>query len=175
MTRAKKSATTPAVRSLGGELRIQLKSLMDGGQAHAGFDKAVKGIPEELRGVVPKGMPYSAWQLLEHMRIAQRDILEFSCNDDGSYRELKWPDDYWPSDPKPPSANAWQKSVQQIREDRETFERLVDSVDDVNLIRPFEWGDGQNLLREALLIADHNAYHVGELVLLRRVLGAWKS
>jgi hypothetical protein len=165
----------PTGRSLGGELRRQLKALLDGGQAHAGFDKAVKGMPAELHGVVPKGMPHSAWQLLEHLRMAQRDILDFCDNSDGNYKPLKWPDDFWPKDPEPPSASAWQKSVKQIREDREAFDRLMDSVDDPNLIKPFPWGDGQNLLREALLIADHNSYHIGELVLLRRLLGAWES
>jgi hypothetical protein len=168
-------AATTSDRSLGGVLRRELKALLDGGQAHAGFDKAVKGMPAELCGVVPKGMPYSAWQLLEHMRITQRDILDFCNNSDGSYRPLKWPDEYWPEGAEPPSASAWQKSVKQIRADREAFDRLMDSADDRNLIKPFAWGDGQNLLREALLIADHNAYHLGELVVLRRLLGAWKG
>jgi hypothetical protein len=170
-----KNASQPEGQSLGGELRQQLKALLDGGQAHATFDHAVKDMPVKLQGVVPERLPYSAWQLLEHMRLAQRDILDFSRNDDGSYRELKWPDEYWPKDPAPPDAHAWQKSVEQIREDRKAFEKLIDSVDDLNLIKPFPWGKGQNLLREALLIADHDAYHVGELVLLRRLLGAWKS
>ena len=132
-------------------------------------------MPAKLEGVVPEGTPYSAWQLLEHIRLAQRDILDFSRNEDGSYRELKWPDEYWPKDPEPPNAHAWQKSVDQIREDRKVFEKLIKSVDDRNLVKPFPWGKGQNLLRQALLLADHEAYHVGELVLLRRLLGAWKS
>jgi hypothetical protein len=170
-----KAAAQPSARDLGGELRRQLKALLDGGQAHAGFDKAVKNMPAELCGVIPKGMPYSAWQLLEHMRIAQHDILNFCNNSDGSYRPLKWPGDYWPKDREPPSASAWQKSVKQIRADRDAFDGLMESVDDTNFIKPFPWGDGQNLLHEALLIADHNAYHVGELVVLRRLLGAWKS
>jgi hypothetical protein len=174
MTTAKRAAQ-PEGRSLGGELRQQLKALLDGGQAHATFEQAVKDMPAKLQGVLPEGLPYSPWQLLEHMRLAQRDILDFSQNDDGSYRELKWPDEYWPKDAAPPNAQAWQKSVEQIRADRKAFEKLIDSVDDPNLIRPFAWGNGQNLLREALLIADHEAYHVGELVLLRRLLGAWKS
>jgi uncharacterized damage-inducible protein DinB len=171
----KTNAARPEGRSLGGELRKQLKALLDGGQAHAGFAKAVKDMPVDLQGTVPEGLPYSAWQLLEHLRIAQRDILDFSRNDDGSYRELKWPDDYWPKQPVPPSADAWQNSVAAIREDRQSFERLLDSTDDEDLISPFPWGKGQTLLREAFLIADHEAYHVGELVLLRRLLGAWKK
>jgi hypothetical protein len=174
MTTSNKAAQ-PEGRSLGGELRQQLKALLDGGQAHATFDQAVKDMPAKLQGVVPEGLPYSAWQLLEHIRIAQRDILEFSRNHDGSYRELKWPEEYWPKDPEPPNTQAWHKSVEQIREDRRTFEKFIDSVDDMNLIKPFPWGKGQNLLHEALLIADHEAYHVGELVMVRRLLGAWNS
>ncbi len=162
--------------SLGGELRRQLKSLLDGGQAHATFDQAVKDMPAKLRGVVPDRLPYSAWQLLEHIRIGQRDILDFSRNDDGNYRELKWPGDYWPQDATPPDDAAWQTSIDQIHADRNEFERLIESVDDNNLTKPFPWGkNGQSLLREAFLIADHEAYHVGELILLRRLLGAWKS
>lgn len=175
MTTSKTKAAQPEDHSLGGELRRQLKALLDGGQAHATFDQAVKSMPAKLQGVVPAGTPYSAWQLLEHMRLAQRDILDFSRNEDGSYRELKWPDEYWPKDPEPPNDHAWQKSVEQIREDRKVFEKLINSVDDPNLVKPFPWGNGQNLLRQALLTADHEAYHVGELVLLRRLLGAWKS
>lgn len=170
------NAARPEGRSLGGELRQQLKGLLDGGQAHATFDQAVKDMPAKLQGAVPDGLPYSAWQLLEHLRIAQRDILDFSRNHDGSYRELKWPDDYWPKQAEPPSADAWQKSVAQIRADRQSFERLLDSTDDENLVMTFPWAkSGQNLLRQTFLIADHEAYHVGELVLLRRLLGAWKK
>src|ERR1700761_5982504 len=161
--------------SLGKELRQQLKALLEGGQAHATFDDAVRDMPEDLRGTIPPGLPYSAWQLLEHMRVAQRDILDFSRNHDGSYRELKWPDEYWPKEPEPPTPDAWQKSIEQIRFDRHAFERLLKAADDEGLIRPFPWGSGQNLLREAFLIVDHEAYHVGELVLVRRLLGAWKS
>jgi hypothetical protein len=170
-----RSRTTPVNRDLGGELRKQLKALLDGGQAHASLDKAVKDMPAKLFGVVPKGMPYSAWQLLEHIRIAQRDILDFCRNSDGSYRPLKWPGEYWPKDPEPPDSSAWQKSIKQIGDDRQAFDRLLDSVDDSNLIQAFPWGDGENLLREALLIADHNAYHIGELIVIRRLLGAWKG
>jgi hypothetical protein len=160
---------------IGSELREQLQALLEGGQAHATFDKAVADLPENLRGVVPQGLPYSAWQLLEHIRIAQRDILDFCRNHDGSYKERKWPDEYWPKDPAPPGADAWQHSIEQVRQDRQAFEHLIKSVDNPTLIAPFPWGKGQNLLREALLIADHEAYHVGELIVLRRLLGAWKS
>jgi uncharacterized damage-inducible protein DinB len=168
-----KHATAEA--ELGQALRKQLQALLDGGQAHATFDDAVKGFPAKLQGVVPEGLPYSAWQILEHIRITQRDILDFSRNTDGSYRERKWPDEYWPKSAEPTSAEAWEKSIEQVREDRKAFEKLLSSADDAALVAPFAWGDGQSLLREALLVADHDAYHVGELVVVRRLLGAWKK
>jgi uncharacterized damage-inducible protein DinB len=156
-------------------LRSELKKLLDGGQAHATFAAAVKDFPAKLRGVVPAGLPYSAWQIVEHIRIAQRDILDFSRNSDGSYQPRQWPDDYWPKGPAPSDEAAWEASLQALREDREAFEALLDATPDDQLTQPFAWGDGQTLLREALLIADHDAYHTGELIVLRRLLGAWKS
>ena len=160
-----------ASTSLEQELRTQLKALLDGGQAHARLDDAVTGLTYELQGKVPAGLPYSPWQLLEHIRIAQRDILDFSDNTDGTYKPMKWPEDYWPKDAAPPDEPAWEKSVAAMREDRAAFEKLLKERD---LVEPFPWGDGQNLLREALLIADHEAYHTGELIVARRLLGAWK-
>ncbi|WP_334239137.1 DinB family protein [Terriglobus sp. ADX1] len=158
--------------TLESELKKQLKALLDGGQAHAKLDDAVSGVPFDVQGKVPEGLPYSPWQLLEHIRLAQKDILEFSNNADGSYKELKWPDDYWPKSPVPPNEDAWGESVKALKKDRAAFERLLAEGD---LTKPFPWGDGnQNLLREALLIADHEAYHTGELVMARRLLGAWK-
>jgi hypothetical protein len=167
-TMEKKSASEPE------ELRKQLVALLDGGQAHATFEDAVKDFPAELRGVVPDGLPYSAWQLLEHMRIAQRDILNFSAPPTGGYHGLKWPDAYWPKETVPPSKDAWDRSVEAIEADREKFKKLI-LKPEADLAKPFLWGEGQNLLREALLIADHQAYHIGEMVLLRRLLGAWKK
>ena len=155
------------------ELRVQLASLLDGGQAHAKFEDAVKDFPAALRGVVPDGLPYSAWQLLEHIRIAQKDILEFSAPPTSGYQEKPWPDAYWPKSPEPPTEDAWDRSVVEIESDRKKFRALIERPG-ADLAKPFRWGSGQNLLREALLIADHNAYHVGELVMLRRLLGAWK-
>jgi len=155
------------------ELRVQLEALLDGGQAHAKFEDAVKDFPIELRGVVPERLPYSAWQLLEHMRIAQADIVEFSAPPSGGYQEKPWPDAYWPKTPEPPTPDAWDQSVAAIEADRAKFRALI-TKEGADLAKPFRWGTGQNLLREALLIADHNAYHVGELVMLRRLLGAWK-
>jgi hypothetical protein len=153
-------------------LRKQLLTLLQGGEAHTTFEDAVKDFPANLRGAVPPNLPYSAWQLLEHMRIAQRDILNFSAPPTGGYHPLKWPDAYWPESPEPLSVQAWDHSVAAIRKDREHFEALIQKPE-ADLFKPFRWGNGQNLLREALLIADHNAYHIGELVLLRRLLDVW--
>jgi hypothetical protein len=164
-----------AEADLGQELRKQLQALLDGGQAHATFDQTVKDFPAKLRGVVPEGLPYSGWQILEHLRITQRDILDFSDNADGSYKELKWPDEYWPKSAAPKNEAEWEHSITQIREDRKAFEKLLKSADDAELVAPFAWGDGQNLLREALLLADHDAYHLGELIVVRRLVGAWRT
>jgi len=153
-------------------LREQLADLLQKGQAHATFDEAIKNFPVDLRGTVPPNLPYSAWQLLEHLRITQRDILDFSAPPTGGYQPIEWPDGYWPKSPQPPSAHAWEESVATIHRDLKTFIALIEKPSS-DLYKPFRWGDGQNLLREALLIADHNAYHIGELILLRRLLGAW--
>jgi len=161
--------------TLGAAVRKQLKQLLEGGQAHASFADAVKGLPAKLRGVVPTGLPYSAWQIVEHIRIAQRDILDFSRNADGSYKPRKWPQAYWPKSAAPPNGKAWGESIRQIHDDRRAFEALLKAAGDAGLTEPFTWGDGQTLLREALLIADHNAYHTGELIVVRRLLGAWKT
>jgi hypothetical protein len=154
------------------ELRKQLVALLDGGQAHATFEDAVADFPVKLRGVIPDGLPYSAWEILEHIRIAQKDILDFSAPPTGGYLAMKWPEAYWPKGPDPVSAEAWDRAVAAIEADREKFKALIVRPG-VDLAKPFLWGTGQNLLREALLIADHNAYHVGELIVLRRLLGAW--
>ena len=154
------------------ELRKQILYLLHGGHAHATFDDAVKDFSVKHRGTVPPNLPYSAWQLLEHLRISQRDILQFSAPPTGGYHPLQWPDEYWPKSPEPPSAQAWDASIAAIRKDLEHFEALITKPDS-DLFKPFRWGDGQNLLREALLMADHTAYHLGELVVLRRLLGIW--
>ena len=156
------------------ELRKQLAALLDGGNAHATFEEAVADFPKELRGVVPEGLPYSAWQLLEHLRITQRDILNFSAPPTGGYHALKWPEEYWPKETVPPSDDAWQRSIAAVREDREKFKELI-ARPEADLTKPFRWGEGQNLLREALLIGDHTAYHLGEMIVLRRLMGAWKK
>jgi hypothetical protein len=151
-------------------LRKELVNLLTKEQAHASLEDVVRGFPAGLRGVVVDGLPYSAWQLLDHMRIAQHDILKFST--DAKYKSPKWPDGYWAKKPAPPNGTAWTAAIKQIAADRRAFVKLVQTKD---LLTPFPWGDGQNLLREALLIADHNAYHVGELLVARRLLGAWKK
>jgi uncharacterized damage-inducible protein DinB len=161
--------------ALGLGLRRELKKLMDGGEAHARFGDAVKDMPVKLRGVVPEGLPYSAWQILEHIRLAQHDILDFSDNADGSYKAAKWPEDYWPKSPESPNEAAWEESLGRVQKDREAFEKLLREASDAELVEPFAWGEGQTLLHEALLIADHTAYHTGELIVLRRLLGAWKK
>ena len=162
-----------AEQDLTPELLKQLAALLQGGQAHAGFAAAVAAMPMEQQGIVPQHLPYSAWQILEHLRIAQRDILDFSTNADGTgYRHREWPASYWPEDAVPPDAEAWQRTVDTILADRSTFVSLLHTA---NLTEAFAWGEGQNLLREALLIADHNAYHVGELVVIRRLLGVWPA
>jgi hypothetical protein len=155
-----------------GEIRKELLALLRGGQAHANFEDVVKDFPAEYRGTVPEGLPYSAWQILEHIRIAQRDILDFSAPPTGGYQPMEWPEAYWPESAKPPSDDAWDASIAAIRKDLEKFETLI-TRPEADLYKPFRWGEGQNLLREALLIADHNAYHLGEIVVLRRLLGIW--
>ena len=149
-------------------LREHLLYLLKGGGAHVDFDGAIQGLPAKLRGKKPKGAEHSPWQILEHMRIGQWDILEFSR--DAKHQSPKWPDDYWPKAPAPPNAGAWIKSVRAFRNDLEAMCELAGSAD---LFAKIPHGDGQTILREALLVADHNAYHLGELVLVRRLLGAW--
>jgi len=156
------------------ELIQQLLALLQGGQAHATLDDAIKDFPAEHRGTVPEGLPYSAWQLLEHLRITQRDILEFSAPPTGGYKHIEWPADYWPKSATPPSEHAWDAAIAALHKDGEAFEKLL-SKPGADLYKPFRWGEGQNLLREAMLIADHNAYHIGQLVLLRRLLGLWEK
>ncbi len=144
-----------------------------GGNAHVRLEDVVADFPAQLRGE-KAGLPYSAWQLLEHIRLAQKDILSFCNNQDGSYQEKKFPDDYWPKSAAPPSAAAWQKSIDSTLADREAMIQLVGDGRR-NLSDAFAWGEGQNLLREAILVVDHNAYHTGELLTLRRLLGIWPA
>ena len=152
-------------------LRHHLVELLTKEHAHAGFDSSVEGLPASLRGVRPEGAQHSPWELLEHLRIAQYDILEFSRN--AKYVSPKWPEGYWPSSPEPPNDKAWDRSVEEFRRDlREMVELIENESTDLHSRIPH--GTGQTILREALLIADHNAYHLGQLVTVRRLLGAWK-
>jgi hypothetical protein len=151
-------------------LREHLIALMTKGNAHATFDEAVKDMPVELRGKRPKGVDHSPWELLEHLRITQWDILDFSQN--SNYKSLKWPDEYWPAQATPPDDKAWDKTVRAFRKDLKAMCELV-SNEKTDLYAKIPHGDGQTILREALLVADHNAYHVGQLILVRKLLGAW--
>jgi hypothetical protein len=148
-------------------LRKQLADAMRGHQAHLDFDSAIRDFPVELRGVKIPGAPHTAWQLLEHMRIAQWDILEFSRNP--KHESPKWPEGYWPKTEAPPDAKAWDASVRAFQKDAREMEHVVNDSKQ-ELFRAFEHGEGQTLLREALLIANHNSYHLGQLVYLKKAL-----
>jgi len=150
-------------------LRDHVLYLLKGGGAHLDFDKAIAGLPKELRGEKPAGLTHSPWRLLEHMRIAQWDILEFSRNP--KHVSPEFPDGYWPEGDAPPDDAAWDQTVMRFRADLKAMQDLVaDSGTD--LFAPIPHGEGQTILREALLVADHNAYHLGQLLVVRRVLGA---
>jgi DinB superfamily len=153
-------------------LRKHLLDLLGGGGAHAKFDDVVKGLPPKLRGTKPGIFPHTAWMLLEHLRIAQWDILEFSR--DAKHVSPDWPSGHWPKTEAPPSADAWDQSIQQFRDDLKAMQDLV-ADPKADLYARIPWGDGQTILREALLVADHNAYHLGQMVDVRRLLGAWKE
>ena len=152
-------------------LRQHLVSLLKGGGAHATYDAAVKDFPANLYGKKPKGAAHSPWEVLEHLRIAQWDILEFSRN--AKHVSPKFPDGYWPKTPAPADATAWIKIVQSFRADLKAMVALAEN-ESVDLFARIPHGKGQTILREVLVLADHNAYHLGELLLLRRLLGAWK-
>ncbi|HEV2463974.1 MAG TPA: DinB family protein [Acidobacteriaceae bacterium] len=149
-------------------LREQLVEFLDKGHAHIELFSAIKDFPKEHYGTKPEGAPHSAWQLLEHIRIALNDILSFST--DSNYSAPKWPDDYWPKE-APPSADEWKHSVQALHADLEAFKKLIRNPES-NLYSRIPWGDGQTLLREALLAIDHTSYHLGQLVMLRKQLTA---
>ncbi len=148
-----------------------LTDLLEKGNAHASLDEALKDMPFSLSGERPNNLPYSIWQLAEHIRIAQWDILEFSKNP--KHVSPKWPDGYWPEETKPVSEAAWEKCVEAIKAGRKEFIFLIENAGD-DLYKPFKHGDGQSLLKEALVLADHNSYHTGEIIVIRRLLHAWK-
>lgn len=153
-------------------LREHLARLLAWDDAHVSFDAAIQNLEPRLRGAQPSGLPYSPWQLVEHLRIAQHDILDFCRNPE--YSEMKWPEDYWPPGAEPPSTAAWTNSVRQFREDREALQALAKNPS-IPLDGKIPHGTGQTYVRELLLAADHAAYHIGQLVAVRRLLGAWPS
>jgi hypothetical protein len=153
-------------------LREHLLYLLRGGGAHLDFEKAIAGLAPELRGARPAGQPHTPWRLLEHLRIAQWDILEFSRNP--KHVSPAFPEGYWPQGEAPPDEAAWERSVAAFRADLQAMQDLVANPA-TDLFTPLPHGEGQTILREALLVVDHNAYHLGQLVLLRRLLGAWSE
>jgi len=153
-------------------LREHLLYLLEGGGAHAKFEEVVTDLPASLQGKKVADLPYTAWTLLEHIRIAQWDILDFSRNP--KYKAMEWPKAYWPATEAPPKADAWSKSIKAFKKDLKEMQSLV-ADPKIDLYKKIPWGDGQTILREALLIADHNAYHLGQMVTLRRLLGAWEG
>ncbi len=158
-------SSNPVIRDL-------LAQSLGWSEAHVTFDNAVRDLPAQLRGTRPAGLPHSPWELLEHIRIVQRDILDFSLA--GQYDELEWPADYWPNSPEPPTPEAWEQSIAAVREDRARFQELTrDAQVDLTAVTPH--GTDQTYLREILLVVDHTAYHVGQLILVRKLLGAWPT
>jgi hypothetical protein len=151
-------------------LRDHLLALLKGGGAHVEFETAIQGLGVSLRGKRPKGAAHSPWEILEHLRIAQWDILEFTR--DAAHISPKWPEGYWPNKPAPPNAKAWSKSVNAFRADMKAIVDLVTNPD-TDLFEKIPHGTGQTVLREVLVVADHNAYHLGEMLVVRRLLGAW--
>jgi len=153
-------------------LRQHLLDLLRGGNAHLNIEEALAGLPPNLRGERPAGLPYSPWRLLEHMRLAQWDILEFSRNP--KHVSPEFPAGYWPETDAPPDDKAWQQSIRQFRDDLKAMQALIEDPA-ADLFAPIPHGEGQTLLREVLLLADHNSYHLGQFVTVRRLLGAWES
>lgn len=153
-------------------VRDHVARVLDWEDAHASFRSAVASLPERLRGKQPSGLPYSPWQLVEHLRITQHDILDFCRNP--AYQELSWPDDYWPRSPAPDGPSAWAESIQAFEQDRATLQQLSRDPA-IDLESPIPHGQGQTYLRELLLAADHAAYHIGELIVVRRLLGSWPA
>ncbi len=149
-----------------------LIAFLKGRQAFAPLEVILEKIPKEVRGIVPDKLPYSLWQLVEHIRVCQWDILDFSRNP--RYKEMNWPADYWPKETAPKNDEEWDNSIEKIFSDRDEFITLLEAKD-CDLYTPFPWGNGQNLLREAMLIANHNAHHAGEIIVIRRLLGVWKK
>jgi hypothetical protein len=152
-------------------LRDQLIEMLTGEHAHVNLDSALKGMPEKLIGIRPDKIPYSIWQLTEHIRITQWDIVEFSRND--QHISPRWPQGYWPKNEAPQDISEWKGSLSSIKRNRDSLIEMIADPNN-NLLQPFPHGQGQNLLREALLVIDHTSYHTGEIIVVRRLLGSWK-
>jgi len=153
-------------------VRQMLSALLDWEDAHVGFEKVVAGIPPKLRGTRPAGAPHSPWEIVEHLRLAQADIIEFCVS--STYAEKRWPADYWPATASPPSRSAWDDSIAGFQRDRRALQKLAANPK-IELTATIPHGTGQTYLRELVLVADHTAYHVGQLVLVRQLLGIWKA
>lgn len=153
--------------------RAIVASSLDWEQAHATLENAVKGLPVPLRGERPPGYPHSAWELLEHIRITQRDLLDF-CQNPNYEEKLAWPRDYWPPTPAPPTADAWDKTIEEYRRDRGALARFTTKTD-IDLTTKIPRGTGQTYLRTILVAVDHASYHTGQIVSVRRLLGAWPA
>lgn len=165
-----KRRATSAVPRASNAWRKIVASALDWQQAHATFDAAVRHLPAELRGKRPRGSPHSPWELVEHIRITQADLLDFMENP--QYEAPEWPRTYWPPSPQPPSERAWDQSVGMIQRDREQL-KAVAQRRSLDLTKEIPWGEGQTYLRTILVAIDHTSYHVGQLILVRRLLGAW--
>jgi len=152
------------------ELRQHLRKLLASGESHATNTEAIDNLPPALHNRKAEGIEHTAWQMLEHMRLAQADILDFCVNP--QYKQSAWPDDYWPASDQAPTPADWERSRQQFFADLESMKSLVADPQQ-DLFAHIPWGKGQTLLREALLVADHNSYHLGQIILLRKALGAW--
>ena len=156
--------------SLDTVLRQHLVKLLAWGDAHATHEKAVNNVREQYRSTKPQGLPYSPWMVVDHLTRTQFDILDFCRNPE--YRQPRWPEEYWPPTAEPPSPSAWDESIQKFRRDRAALQELAADTS-IDLTARIPWGDGQTYLREIILAADHSAYHVGELIVIRRLLGIW--
>lgn len=152
------------------EVRKWLVKFLQGNQAYMSFDDAVAKFPTKHINTKAPNVDYTFWHILEHIRITQWDIIDFCTNPD--YKYIKWPDDYWPKQDAKATKKDWDKTIKAIRSDLNEMTKLVQNPEN-DLYKPFAWGEGQHLLREAIMVAEHNAYHIGEFAVLRQVVGAW--
>lgn len=152
------------------EIRAIVARSLDWEEAHATFDASVANFPGHLRGIRPPNFPHSGWELLEHIRIAQEDLADFMERAD--YPKIKWPDDYWPKSPEPPSDAAWVDSIALVKKDRDHIKEIANRAS-LELAARVPWGTGQTYLRTILVAVDHTAYHVGQIIAVRKMLGAW--